>query len=296
MHGEPQHRTAAIRPDTEARDIQKHVQPQHKTPSKRTDPKVGDAQMHGRRDGSKTPKLSLQARWEQDKRGCTQNSRARHKARQQRCKKRDGDIHGISHGHPAHQLHRHQQSPRCKHERNREKRTKPTATTRTSRPQSASTPSSSSSPISRIHRRHHLTDDRGWQVRRGNIALLRQTFLHRPRRSVRPVNSTRTVTPSVFSLFPTASQIAPIRNDQDDLSSNCQHLLRFFLPKIPGVRQVHGVILLFLAKSISCDHVASGPVLDHAGSVHLDTIFALCSIGFIDTSDDAPSQKKHHKC
>ena len=34
----------------------------------------------------------------------------------------------------------------------------------------------------RFHRRHHLTDDRGWQVRRSNIALLRQTFVHRPRR------------------------------------------------------------------------------------------------------------------
>ena len=36
----------------------------------------------------------------------------------------------------------------------------------------------------RFNRRQHLTDDHGWQVRRGTIAL-RQTFLHRPRRDAR---------------------------------------------------------------------------------------------------------------
>ena len=30
----------------------------------------------------------------------------------------------------------------------------------------------------RFHRRRNLTDDHGWQIRRGTIALLRQTFLH----------------------------------------------------------------------------------------------------------------------
>ena len=62
-----------------------------------------------------------------------------------------------------------------------------------------------------------MTNDYGWQKRRGTIALLRQTFLHRPRRGAsnhrcrRPMNSTRTVAASMLSLFHTASQIARVR-------------------------------------------------------------------------------------
>ena len=56
-HVEPRHK-----PVTEARYIQKHVHPHHKTPSKRADTEVRDIQLNSKRDESKTPNLSLQAR------------------------------------------------------------------------------------------------------------------------------------------------------------------------------------------------------------------------------------------
>ena len=56
-------------------------------------------------------------------------------------------------------------------------------------------------------------------------------------------------------------------------------------PKIPRIGEVfsscgtrHGVILLFLCKSIPLDYVVTGPVgFDHSGSVHFVSIPSICA-------------------
>ena len=122
MYVEPQHRTAAKRPDAEARDIQKHVQPQHKNSLEEGRPgsaRRSNARQTRRVQNTKTFPSSTR---EQDKRGVPNHE---HDTKRTDTKMKEAgwcDINGVSHGHPAHQPHRHHQSPRCKHERNREKK------------------------------------------------------------------------------------------------------------------------------------------------------------------------------
>ena len=164
--------------------------------------------MYGRRDDPKTVKLSLQAREKQTPE-VYQNARSRRKkARPPRQVREDGDINGISLGDPTHRTHRHHQSPRMSTTEENEQSQSPDE----EQQDSESLDSQLLLFIDfRFHRRQHLTDDHGWQIRRGTVAPARRfcTALVAVRvitAARRPMNSTRTVAASMLSLFPTASQ------------------------------------------------------------------------------------------